>query len=100
MSKKPHYIKEWRLHRGLNQEQLAARIDKDQSYVSKVERYLHDYNQELLEALAYALLCEPADLIMRDPTQPASIWTIWDKVPQTERRRVIEIIETFTRKVG
>ena len=98
MSKKPHYIREWRRHRGLSQEQLALRIDKDQSYLSKIERFKHDYSQGLLEAVAEALACEPADLIMRDPTQAAAIWDIWDNIPIQERPRVIKIIETFADK--
>ena len=97
---KPHYIREWRKYRNLSQEALAGRIDKTQSYISKLEKFSQEYNQPTLEALAYALMCEPADLIMRDPSQQSSIWSIWDKVPETERGRVIEIIETFTRKVG
>ena len=96
--KKPHYIREWRKHRGLSQEQLAGRIDKDQSYLSKIERFKHEYNQAFLEAVAYALMCEPADLIMRDPLQEEAIWSIWEQVPVTERARVIEIIKTFTDK--
>ena len=98
--KKAHYIKEWRKHRNLSQEALASRVERGQSWLSQLERFDIEYTQPTLEALAYALLCEPADLIMRDPMQQSSIWSIWDKVPETERGRVIEIIETFTRKAG
>ena len=95
-----HYIRQWRVHRGLSQERLASRLDITKGALSQLERGRTGYTQPMLEGLAVALNCAPADLIMRDPLQTSSIWTIWDKVPQTERGRVIEIIETFTRKAG
>ena len=100
MNKKPHYVKEWRKHRNLSQDRLASRIERGQSWLSQLERFDIDYTQETLEALSNALSCTPADLIMRDPAKEDFIWSIWDKVPETERPRVIEIIETFTRKAS
>ena len=98
MSKKPHYVKEWRKHRGLSQEALASRVERGQSWLSQLERFDIEYTQPTLEALADALSCQPADLIMRDPSQPESIWSIWDKVPEVEKPRVIQIISTFADK--
>jgi transcriptional regulator with XRE-family HTH domain len=67
MARQPHYIKEWRKHRGLTQEQLAERIGIARSYLTKIERGSRRYDQPFLEAAADALRCEPGDLIMRDP---------------------------------
>jgi Predicted transcriptional regulators len=104
--KKPpakHFIKEWRRYRGLTQEQLASRLDVDRTTVSKIEGAKQEYSQGFLEAAAHALRCEPADLIMRDPTQPSAIWSIWDSIPDVEKPKAIAILSTLadlTKKAG
>ena len=97
-AKPTHFIKEWRKHRGLSQQRLADRLDVTKGAISQLEQGRVGYTQPMLEALAYALMCEPADLIMRNPLQTEPIWSIWDKVPESERPRVIEIMQTFTDK--
>jgi transcriptional regulator with XRE-family HTH domain len=92
-----HYIKEWRRHRGLTQEQLAERIGITKSYVSKIEAGKKRYDQPFLEAAAEALRCEPADLIIRDPSDPDGIWDIWDQLKPTQRAQVVEIAKTLKR---
>lgn len=98
--KRPTYIKAWRKHRGLTQEQLAERVGVDRSYVNKIENGKKRYDQPFLEAAADALGCEPADLIMRDPSEPAAIWTIWDQIPFTERAQAAKVLEAFVKKAG
>lgn len=91
-----HFIKAWREHRGLSQEQLAERIGVTHGAVSQLERGLVNYTQPMLEALADALDCEPADLIMRDPN--ASIWSVMDVLktaPEPEQRRIVAIIDAY-----
>ena len=94
----PFYLKQWRLHRGLSQQQLADRLESSKGYISDLERGVRRYNQDLLEALAYALMCEPADLLMRDTTKEDAIWSIWESVPETDRPKVIEMIKVFSGK--
>ena len=89
------FLKEWRKHRGLTQQQLGDRIGKSKSNISEFETGATRYNQDLLEALADALMCEPADLIMRDPTQPDAIWSIWDRIPEAKREDAKRILETL-----
>ena len=97
MARQPHYIRQWRKHRGLTQEQLAERIGISKSYVTKIETFKRRYDQPFLEAAAEALRCEPADLIMRDPTDPDGIWSVWDTLAPVERRQVVEIAKTLRR---
>lgn len=93
--KKTHFIKQWRKHRGLTQERLADRLTIKQAHLSLIENYKRDYNQAVLEEIAYALMCEPADLIVRDPSNNNEIWTIWDKIPETERKKAIQVLKAF-----
>lgn len=92
-----HYIREWRKHRGLTQLQLAERIGIDKGYVSKIENGKRRYDQPFLEAAAEVLRCEPADLIIRDPSDPDGIWAIWDQLKPVERSQVVEIAKTIRR---
>lgn len=97
MAKQPHYIKEWRKHRGLTQEQFAERIGIDRAYLSKIENGKRRYDQPFLEAAAVVLQCEPADLLIRDPSDPDGIWSVWEQLKPVERSQVVEIAKTIKR---
>lgn len=94
-----HFIREWRKHRDLTQEQLAERLGMTYQNLGKIERGLVSYTQPLLEGLADALNCTPADIIMRDPSKPDSIYSIWEQLEPAAKSQVVEIAKTF-RKVG
>lgn len=97
MAKQRQFIRAWRNHRGLTQEDLAARVGVSREYVSYIETGKRRYDQNFLEAAAEALNCTPADLIMRDPTQPGAIWSIWDQIPAAQRDQAIRVLETFAK---
>ncbi|HXQ46266.1 MAG TPA: helix-turn-helix transcriptional regulator [Caulobacteraceae bacterium] len=92
-----HFIRAWRKYRGLTQAQLAERIGIDRSYLSNIETGRRRYDQPFLEAAAEALRCEPADLIMRDPTEPEGLWSIWDQLAPVERRQLVDIAKALKR---
>jgi transcriptional regulator with XRE-family HTH domain len=92
-----HFIRAWRKHRGLTQAQLAERIGIDRSYLSNIETGRRRYDQPFLEAAAEALRCEPADLIVRDPTEPEGLWSIWDQLAPVERRQLVEVAKALKR---
>lgn len=97
MAKQPHYIKEWRKFRGLSQEQFAERVGVTKSYVSKIENGKRRYDQPFIEAAAQVLRCEVPDLIVRDPSDPDGIWSIWDTLAPSQRTQVVEIAKTIKR---
>lgn len=92
-----HYIREWRDHRGLTQEQMAERIGMSRAYLSMIESGKRRYDQPFLEAAAEVLRCQPADLIMRNPTDPDGLWSIWDQLTQPQRVQMVEIAQTIRR---
>jgi transcriptional regulator with XRE-family HTH domain len=96
MARKPHYIREWRKHRQLTQEQLAERIGIARSYLTKIERGTRRYDQPFLEAAAEQLRCEPCDLIMRDPSDPEGIWSIWDQLKPSQRIQAMAVLRAIT----
>ena len=68
-----HFIRAWRKFRGLTQEQVSARIEMSRENYSKIERGVIPYNQDVLEQLADRLMCEPWDLLNRDPSKEGDV---------------------------
>lgn len=97
MAKQRHYIREWRKHRGLTQDQLAERIGINRAYLSKIESGKRRYDQPFLEAASEVLNCQVADLIIRNPSDPDGIWSIWEQLQPAQRTQVVEIAKTLKR---
>lgn len=91
------YMRQWREHRGLTLEQLAERIGMTHASLSRVERGLQPYSQPMLEAIAEELMTDPASLIMRDPTDPEGIWSVWDQAEPGERALIVDLAKTITK---
>lgn len=91
------FFKEWRKHRGLSQEALADRLETSVASVSRIESGQQPYTQDYLEALAEALNTDPASLLMRDPTDPDAIWSLWDQAKPGERKMIVDIAKTVTK---
>jgi transcriptional regulator with XRE-family HTH domain len=91
-----HFVRQWRKYRHLTQEQLAERIQTTHGAISQLETGRTNYTQGMLEALADALMCEPADLLMRDPTQDQMIWSLWDKLGEAQKRQAVRFIQAIS----
>jgi transcriptional regulator with XRE-family HTH domain len=91
------FIREWRKHRGLTLERLAERVRMTPSALSMLERGQRGYSQESLEALAEALMTDPASLLMRNPEENDAIWSIWDNASPGEKRQITEIAKALRR---
>lgn len=93
--KSRHFIREWRKARGLTLEALSGLTGISAAAISRIETGGAAYTEHTLHALAQALRCEPADLIMRDPTDPEGIWSLWDRVPAELRPNVRAMLEAI-----
>lgn len=91
------FFKEWRIHRGLSQEQLADRLDTSVASISRIENGTQPYTQDVLEALAEALMTDPASLLMRNPDDPEAIWSIWDQAKKGERQLIEELARSVVK---
>lgn len=89
------FIRQWRQFRTLTLEQLADRLEMTPSHLSMLERGQRGYTQETLESLAEALTTDAASLLMRDPTDPEAIWSVWDQAKPGQRRQIIEVAKTL-----
>ena len=90
-----HYIKQWRKHRGLTQEQLAARAEVTPGTISQLEKGRINYTQPTLEAIADAMQISPGDLLNVDPTTDGAVWSIWETLSPVERVQAAAILQTF-----
>lgn len=92
------FLRQWRDYRNLTQEAAAARIGVDRSLMSKIESGRSPYTQNFLEAAAIAYLCEPADLLMRNPLDKSAIWTLMDAVKSSSvntQKQIQAVVETI-----
>src|ERR1700744_4307495 len=102
-ARRPTFIRAWRKHRDLTLAQVADRlqveleVDISEGQLSRIERGETPYSQDILEAVAQILRCEPADLIMRDPTQPDAIWSLIDTLKPAERQKAIAVLKALQR---
>lgn len=90
------YLRQWRKHRGYTQERLAEMIGTSKGYLSDLERGVRRWNQDILEQLAEALRCSPADLIRIDPSQAdETIWTIYDTLTPVQRTQAVAVLKAI-----
>jgi len=97
------FIAEWRKHRNdISQEVLAARVEEllgtsfTASTLSRIENAKSPYSQRQLEAVAEALRCTPADLIMRNPLDTEAPWSLWNGLEPAQRRQAIEMLRILS----
>lgn len=92
------FFKEWRKHRGYNQEELAEIVGVTASTISQLENGKQGFTDSTLIALADALACEPGDLLMRNPLDQDAPWSLWDSVkkqPEARRAAIVAVVETM-----
>ena len=89
------HLRAWRDFRGLSQETLAARVNSTAATISRLENGRQPYTQPLLEALAEALDCNPADIIMRPPGASTSLDRAIEGLSDAQRRQAEAIIRAL-----
>jgi transcriptional regulator with XRE-family HTH domain len=90
------FLREWRKHRGLSLPEAAERAGTSHPNLSKVERGLVPYNQDILEALALVYGCDPADLLIRDPSAPPNLYSLLARADEQQRRQIFRVAEAIT----
>ena len=86
-----NYIREWRKFRGnLTLERLADRVGTSHATLSRIERGLQPWNETLLRAISEALDTDVVNLLIRDPTDPEGIWSLWDTAKASDRQKIVE----------
>ncbi len=63
--------------------------------LGRVEKGEVPYSQDLLEQLADMYGCEIADLLIRDPTDPEGMWSIWDRAQPAQRNQITAVAKAL-----
>jgi transcriptional regulator with XRE-family HTH domain len=92
-----HFLRQWRKHSGKTLESVAETLHMSHSQLSRIERGKQPYNQELLEKLADLYMCDVVDLLIRDPSDPELIWSLWDHAKPGQRQQIRSIAEALLR---
>lgn len=90
-----HFLKEWRKHLGLTQEQLAERLETSKGQISLYER--SKIKMSLERAAAFAFVMDPdldALAIFRHPEQPSADEKLRNATPE-QRRAALTVIDTI-----
>lgn len=100
------YLREWRTHRGLTQEQVLDRlavfeddkIPRTAASLSRIERGEQIYTQRILEALADVYKVEePGWLLSRNPLKEGEVIDLWAKLTERDREQARVIIEALSK---
>lgn len=88
MNRGRNFVRQWRKHRKLTQEQLAEMTGYTPSSISQLETGAQGYEEATLVKLAQALECKPGDLISGPPEEIAFI-TELRELPPDRRAEVL-----------
>lgn len=94
------FLRAWREHRELSQDQLGAKAGYTQGMISHWETGATDYTGNNLVNLARALECEPRDLLYRHPDTDIELADIVETMTIADRSRLLEIAKTMKRTDG
>lgn len=76
-------------------EAAAEAIGINKSSLSRIERGLMPYSQDILESLAAVYRCDPAELLIQDPREGTNIVQLWDRASLDQRRALGSVAETI-----
>lgn len=93
--RRPSFLRQWRKHRGFTLEVVGAEVGMTGPNLGRVEKGEVPYSQDLLEQLADMYGCEIADLLIRDPTDPEGMWSIWDRAQPAQRNQITAVAKAL-----
>ena len=91
----PTYLREWREHKGINQQKAAAAIGIDQAALSRIESGKVPYSQLHLQELSKLYGVTITDLLIRDPRRPRPGDALAERVRRLESAVEINAIKTL-----
>lgn len=95
-----HYIREWRLKRGLSLRELANRMESSpggdpvlsHASIGRIEKGEQPYTEETLEALASALQCSRAELLEMNPLKDGEVIDLVHRLDDEKRKQALDFL--------
>lgn len=102
------YLKQWRKHRGLTQEQVVDRLaafddpnlPQTAASLSRIENGKQPYGQRIIEALADIYQCEPHEVIGRNPQVAGEVIDMLFALSESQRHQIKVIVEALAKDAG
>lgn len=92
-----NYLRAWREHKGMTQEELADKVGTAKGVISLLESEKRPLSSKWLRKLAEALGTTPGRILDIDPNEvSADILNIWDHIPDADRTRAIRVLRSLT----
>lgn len=102
-----HYLKQWRVYRGLSLRKLADRMELEpgvpitsHANIGRIENFQQPYSQEIMEAAASALECTVIDLLTVDPTKDGEVIDLLSLLRSRDPETVRAILAGLPPKTG
>jgi transcriptional regulator with XRE-family HTH domain len=80
------YLRAWRKFRDVTLEAASEPMGITHGQLSRIERGLQPYSQEVLEVAADLYGCTVQDLLTRTPTEDEAIFSLWSQLSEQQRR--------------
>ena len=91
-----HYLREWRKFRGFETQQaLSEASGVRRPTITDLENGCVQYTQGVIEKLAAALTCTPADILSVTPYDDILILTIYRKLPAEQQNIVLRLVSAL-----
>jgi transcriptional regulator with XRE-family HTH domain len=101
MERKATYIRAWRAERGYSLDDMVGRlavlgVDTTGASLSRIERGIQPYNQDMLEAIAAALDVPVSYLIERNPAiPPAKVYDLLAHLNKDEADQAEKVLRAM-----
>jgi transcriptional regulator with XRE-family HTH domain len=100
-SRPAHFLRQWREHRRMTQEDLAGMIGTNASVISLLEDGKRRLSDKWLDRLAPALKTSRGAILDYDPNSVSNtILEIWASIPESSKPQALDILQTFRKKTA
>lgn len=97
----PHFLREWREHAKMTQEELADAIGTSKSTISDMERGRLQLSPKWLRKMAPVLKTQPGYILDHDPDDlDSDVIDIWGKIDAEDREQAARVLRSFIRRTG
>lgn len=93
-----NYLREWRLFRGMTQQQLAERVDTNANMIQYLESGERGLSAKWLRRLCAPLDTTPGMILDHDPNSlDSDILEIWATASNREKRQIAEVARALVK---
>jgi transcriptional regulator with XRE-family HTH domain len=97
----PHFLREWREHAKMTQDELAEAIGTSKSTISDMERGRLQLSPKWLRKIAPVLKTQPGYILDHDPADlDSDVIDIWGKIDASDRQQAARVLRSFIKRTG